>query len=192
MKIIVNIQKLTLCLLIFWSMPVLAESNTIDHIVQVEAKEKGIPEALVKAVIAAESSNNPYAVSHKGAMGLMQLMPPTAKRFQVTDAFDPKQNIRAGTTYLKLLKQQFGTWPLALAAYNAGEHKVEKYGGIPPYKETRDYVVKILNKYNSKLIPASLHNHKIKTKKSTQMAHQDNPKTSVDIYSTSLFFNVEG
>lgn len=175
---------------LFTGSSVFAASNNFEQIIHSEASKKDIPVALLKAVINAESSNNPYAVSPKGAMGLMQLMPPTAKRFQVTNAFDPKQNIRAGTSYLKLLKQQFGSWPLALAAYNAGEHKVEKYGGIPPYKETRNYVVKILKKYNPELIPTSLQH--IQKSKVRNITKHDTPTAPVDIYSTPLFFNVEG
>ena len=191
MSNVLGLGKLIICLAVFWQSPLFATSNTVEQIIQVEATEKGVPVKLVKAVIGAESSNNRYAVSPVGAMGLMQLMPDTAKRFNVSNVYDPKQNIRAGVTYLSLLKKQFGTWPLALAAYNAGEHKVEKYGGIPPYKETQDYVVKILKKYNPKLIPTPLHNRKITTKKAKRQIQQNIPNQPVDIYATSLFFNVE-
>jgi len=184
------IQKAFILLCLFTDSFVFAASNNFEQIIQNEASKKDIPVALLKALINAESSNNPFAVSPKGAMGLMQLMPPTAKRFQVTDAFNPKQNIRAGTAYLKLLKQQFGSWPLALAAYNAGEHKVEKYGGIPPYKETRNYVVKILKKYDPKLIPVSL--QYIQKSKVSNITKHNTPTAPVDIYSTPLFFNIEG
>lgn len=178
--------------LLLYQTPAFAGNNTIGQIVQSEATQKGVPEALVKAVIKAESSNNPFAVSPKGAMGLMQLMPKTAKRFQVTDAFDPQQNIRAGVTYLKLLKQQFGSWPLALAAYNAGEGKVEKYGGIPPYKETRNYVVKVLSQYDSSLIPASLKGTQPKNNLLIFTSKQKTLVAPKDIYSASIFFDVEG
>jgi hypothetical protein len=99
---------------------------------------------LVKAVIAAESEFDQFAVSSKGARGLMQLMPAAARRFGVTDTFDARQNIMAGTQYLRVLLDQFqGDVSLAVAAYNAGENAVLRYGGIPPYKETRGYVAKI-------------------------------------------------
>jgi soluble lytic murein transglycosylase-like protein len=100
---------------------------------------------LVRAVIQAESAFNPRAVSPKGALGLMQLMPATAAEFGVTDAFDPSQNIRAGVKYLKqLLNTYDGRVELALAAYNAGPGAVKKYGGkVPPYRETQNYVARI-------------------------------------------------
>ncbi len=99
---------------------------------------------LVKAVIAVESEFDQWAVSSKGARGLMQLMPATARRFGVSDAFDARQNILAGTQYLRILLDLFpGDVSLALAAYNAGENAVLRYGGIPPYHETRGYVAKV-------------------------------------------------
>ena len=104
----------------------------------------GVSPAIVEAVMAVESSYDPRAVSRKGAMGLMQLMPDTAKRFGVSDAFDPEQNILGGTKYLSFLLRLFGgNIDLACAAYNAGEKVVQRYGGIPPYRETRDYVQRI-------------------------------------------------
>lgn len=101
--------------------------------------------ALVLAVIAVESAGRPGAVSHAGAQGLMQLMPPTAARFGVTDAFDPAQNIRGGVTYLDWLMGEFGgDAVLALAGYNAGEGAVRRNNGVPPFAETRDYVPRVL------------------------------------------------
>lgn len=101
--------------------------------------------ALALAVIAVESAGQPLAVSTAGATGLMQLMPDTAARFGVTDATDPRQNIRGGVAYLNWLMGEFGADPLmVLAGYNAGEGAVRRHGGVPPYAETRDYVPKVL------------------------------------------------
>lgn len=114
-----------------------------DWIMQL-AWESDVDAALVSAVIKAESDFNPMVISHKGAQGLMQLMPATARRFGVTNAFDPVENIRGGTRYLRVLLDMFdGRVDLALAAYNAGEGNVRKYDGIPPFRETQNYVRKI-------------------------------------------------
>jgi soluble lytic murein transglycosylase-like protein len=107
-----------------------------------------IPEGLVRAVIKVESNYDPLAVSSVGARGLMQLMPETAERMQVRDTFDPRENIFGGVRYLRLLANLFnGDLQLTLAGYNAGEAAVLKYGGIPPYAETQDYVVRVLDFY---------------------------------------------
>lgn len=117
-----------------------------EHLIQASAAKYGVSPALVKAVIQAESGYNPNAVSRAGASGLMQLMPGTAKQLKVTDAFNPQQNVDGGVRYLKFLLDTFrGDVTLALAAYNAGLGKVAKYGGVPPYEETRTYVSRVLS-----------------------------------------------
>lgn len=110
------------------------------------AKYKKIDTALIEAVIETESNYNKQAVSSKGAMGLMQLMPKTAEKYHVKNPFDPEQNIAAGAAELDRLMEIYDNLPLVLAAYNAGEGAVKKYDGIPPYDETRNYVVKVLSK----------------------------------------------
>ena len=116
-----------------------------DDLIVEHATRHSLQPDFVRAVIQAESAFNPRARSPKGAMGLMQLMPSTAAEYQVANAYDPAQNIRAGVAYLKSLLTRFGDdVSLALAAYNAGPKAVEKYGNaVPPYKETRNYVSKI-------------------------------------------------
>ncbi|KAA2284812.1 lytic transglycosylase domain-containing protein [Arenimonas fontis] len=112
--------------------------------VRAAAGEFGVEEAVVRAIIHAESAYRPDAVSHAGAQGLMQLIPATAERFGVRDVFDPAQNIRGGVQYLAwLLKRYDGDLSLAAAGYNAGEGAVDRYGGIPPYAETRRYVERV-------------------------------------------------
>lgn len=119
----------------------------IDEISQ----QQGVDPELVKAVAKTESNYNPYAVSNKGALGLMQLIPDTAKRFGVTNVFDAKQNIEGGVKFLKFLMGMFpNNLPYILAAYNAGENAVLKYKGIPPYRETQAYVRKISQTYSKK------------------------------------------
>ncbi|GFO61373.1 lytic transglycosylase [Geomonas silvestris] len=114
------------------------------------SREFGVDSSLVKAVIHAESGYNPTAVSSKGAQGLMQLMPSTAKGLKVADSMDPGDNIRGGVRYLRFLLDTFkGNESLALAAYNSGLSKVAKYGGIPPYPETQQYVAKVLSYRNN-------------------------------------------
>jgi soluble lytic murein transglycosylase-like protein len=108
------------------------------------AAEEAIPALLIHSVIKVESNYNPFAVSPKGALGLMQLMPETARRFGVTDVFDPLDNMQGGAKYLHYLLDLYdGDYTLAIAAYNAGEAAVEKYGSVPPFPETRNYVVQV-------------------------------------------------
>src|SRR4051794_39440430 len=119
-----------------------------DEYIRQAATLYQIPEELVRAVIRVESDFDPRAVSPANARGLMQLVPETAERMMVTDSFDPRQNIFGGVRYLRVLANLFnGDIQLTIAAYNAGEGAVIRYGGIPPYQETQDYVVKVLANY---------------------------------------------
>jgi hypothetical protein len=121
-----------------------AYSGEFDHHIDAAARHHLVSADLVRAVIAVESEFDALAVSSKGAQGLMQLMPHTARRFGVGDSFDARQNIFGGTQYLRFLLDLFsGNVELALAAYNAGENAVQRYHGIPPYRETRQYVAKV-------------------------------------------------
>ena len=118
-----------------------------DYIVEV-SRQHGVDPELVSAVIVAESGFNPTAVSPKGAVGLMQLMPATAQRFGVKNSYDPQDNIRGGVQYLKFLLDLFQQdLKLAVAAYNAGEGAVQRYQGVPRYRETQNYVQKVLSLY---------------------------------------------
>lgn len=127
-----------------------AMNRDYDHIITQQASTHGIDPLLVKAVMKMESNFNPRAVSHKGAQGLMQLMPDTARSMNVGDPFDPEDNIRGGTKYLKYLNEIFaGNLELILAAYNAGPGRViEHKMNIPPFNETRTYVERVKYYYN--------------------------------------------
>jgi len=120
----------------------------VRTLVEEAAKNLDVSPLLVDSVIQVESNYNPYAVSGKGAQGLMQLMPATARRFGVTNSFDAKQNIEGGVRYLKFLQDTFKDDRLAIAAYNAGEGAVTKYRDVPPYPETKSYVDKVGAKYS--------------------------------------------
>ncbi len=125
------------------------EKKSLDDIFESAAKKYNVPATLLKAIGKAESDYNVNAVSRCGAQGVMQLMPATAASLGVTDAFDAEQNIMGGANYIsQMLKKYDGDTKLALAAYNAGSNNVAKYGGIPPFEETRNYVKKVMGYIN--------------------------------------------
>lgn len=127
----------------------------LNRVVAAASDKTQIDPDLITSVIHAESAFNPKAVSPKGAQGLMQLMPGTAARLGLTDAFDPSANVNAGTQYLReLLLQYHGDIAKALAAYNAGPLRVQQYHGVPPYRETRAYVAQIIKEFNRKKLAA--------------------------------------
>jgi len=124
------------------------DRDGVEKLVREAAERHQVDPALVRAVIQTESNWNPSAVSRKGALGLMQLIPTTAQRFGVNDAFSPKQNVDAGVKYLKTLLERYnGNLDLALAAYNAGEGAVDRAHGIPSFRETRNYVQRVQEAY---------------------------------------------
>jgi soluble lytic murein transglycosylase-like protein len=138
--------------------------QTLAEIVREASDKTLLDEDLLFSVIKAESAANPTAVSRKGAQGLMQLMPQTAKKLGVENAFDPRANVNAGSQYLHDMLVRFNfDLAKALAAYNAGPEAVEKYRGVPPYRETRLYVAYIIKDYNrKKLAQASVNGHQSK------------------------------
>lgn len=136
--------------------PLLHRSDRYTDLIEGVARADGLQPALVRAVLLVESGGDPKAISQRGARGLMQLMPGTAKRYGVSDVFDPEQNIRAGSHYLRDLASRYSNdLKLMLAAYNAGPAAVDQNnGGIPPIKETLDYVPRVLQIYNQLLAAA--------------------------------------
>lgn len=122
--------------------------KSYDKLIENIARSEGLDPDLLRAVVEAESDFNPDAISRKGAVGLMQLMPETARRMGVSDPFHPSENLEGGARYLRTLINKYeGLLPLALSAYNAGENAVDRHRGIPPYPETQAYVQKVLTSY---------------------------------------------
>ena len=126
--------------------PLSRNAQIFEELVREYSSRQSLSPDLVRAVIQVESGFDPGATSPKGAMGLMQLMPDTARSLGVLNPYDPEDNIRGGTLYLRKLLDRYGDEKLALAAYNAGPGAVDKYGNIPPYRETRNYVSKVTSK----------------------------------------------
>lgn len=130
-----------------------AAQGPYEDLIRAAAAKHGVDEALIEDVIEAESNFNPKAVSRRQALGLMQLRPETATEYAVRDAFDPAQNIEAGTHYLRdLLTRYRGDLKLALAAYNAGPDVVDRYRGVPPFAETKQYVQRVLAAYGKTVV----------------------------------------
>jgi soluble lytic murein transglycosylase-like protein len=154
----------------------------IDTFIVESGKRNSVDPLLLYSIMHQESSFKPRAISYKGARGLMQLMPPTASRFGVTNIWDPKQNIEGGARYMRFLLDMFsGDVRLALAGYNAGEGAVMKYGyQVPPYSETREYVRRIGNRYSMIRDPNAVANA------STATAQQKDP-IPLNVYERSVF-----
>src|SRR5437763_1048833 len=128
-----------------------AQNVDLEQVVQEASSKNRLDPDFVSSVIRAESNFKPHAVSKKGAQGLMQLMPSTAAQLGVADPFDPKANVEAGAAHLSALLDRYNNDPIkALAAYNAGAHRVKQYNGVPPYRETRAYINKIVRDFNAK------------------------------------------
>jgi soluble lytic murein transglycosylase-like protein len=130
-----------------------SSQSKYDNIVTTLSQKHKVPPTLVHSIIKAESNYDPWAISPKGALGLMQLMPETAIQYKVNNVFDPRQNIEGGIKYLvDLIKLYEGNTEHVLAAYNAGQEAIRKYGGIPPYKETKNYIKKVMASYSKSTI----------------------------------------
>lgn len=166
-----NLFCLTTALTMFFLISLIAESavspsRAYDDIIKEISQKHGMEVSLIRSIIRVESNFNPQAVSSKGAVGLMQLMPTTALEYGVADIYDPRSNIEGGVRYLKdLIRLYQGKTDLVLAAYNAGQEAVKKFGGIPPYQETIDYIEKIKSSYNKNYIQTNSQIYKFIDKK---------------------------
>ena len=130
------------------------DRRELDELIETHARSQSLDPDLVRAVVAVESSYDPTARSRKGAMGLMQLMPATAQSLDVADPYDPEENLRGGTAYLRRMLDRFGgDLELALAGYNAGPEAVDRYNGLPPYPETHGYVDRVLRRFRGEGLP---------------------------------------
>jgi soluble lytic murein transglycosylase-like protein len=151
LRIIGIVSLSVLVALLFLETPVQAESGypeRFDALIESIAKDYGLESSLIHSIIRTESNYNPHAVSAKGAVGLMQLMPETAEKYGVRDLYDPRQNIIGGVKYLRDLIKSFGRkTDYVLAAYNAGHNAIKKYGGIPPFPETKRFIQKVRTTY---------------------------------------------
>jgi len=161
--------------------------SQVDSFIVDSGNRNGVDPVLLYAIMHQESTFKARALSPKGASGLMQLMPPTARRFGVTKIWDPRQNIEGGARYVRFLLNYFGDLRLALAGYNAGEGAVEKYGRqIPPYQETQEYVRRIYRRYALMRDPQALHDARRFT--STQIASvRSQAPVALNIYERSVF-----
>lgn len=165
-------------------------SSDYHSIVHEKASMYAMDPSLVKAVIKTESNWNCNAVSPKGAMGLMQLMPATATDMNVRNPFDPEENIEGGTKYLKYLLERFnGDLTLALAAYNAGPKTVEKYGYVPPISETRQYVNRVLSQYNGRTPYTASSNDSAQNEKRSEQIYKVVMEDGTVLFTNSSLFS---
>lgn len=165
------------------------ESTSLDDIFERASIKYNVPLNLLKAIGKAESDFNPKAVSKAGAQGVMQLMPKTAEELGVTDAFDPEQNIMGGAKYISdLLKRYDGDTKLALAAYNAGMGNVKKYGGIPPFEETQNYVVKVMKYMGQDITAGTVKTRGSKSFESTRVSSAGIPVGNIPNWHTPPAF----
>ena len=161
--------------------------RVVDSYIVESGTRHGVDPVLLYAIMHRESSFKKRALSHKGASGLMQLMPATARRFGVTNIWDPRQNVEAGARYMRVLLNMFdGSIPLALAGYNAGEGAVLKYGRrVPPYRETTEYVRRITERYALMRDPQTARRAPVASR--TQLAKIRNIEEPVPVYETNVF-----